>query len=44
MIQAVCLIVALILFVLAAFGLDGRLQPAGLAFLAAALLAGTGII
>ena len=37
---AAFLIVALILFVLAAFGFDGRLIPAGLAFAVASALVG----
>jgi hypothetical protein len=40
MISAAFLIVAVILFALAAAGLDGRLQPAGLAFFAASFLVG----
>jgi len=38
MLTAAFLIVAVILFTLAAFGFDGRLQPAGLAFFAASFV------
>lgn len=39
MVETVLLLVAVILFALAAFGFDGRLIPAGLAFFAASFLA-----
>lgn len=39
MIEIVLLCIALVLFVLAAIGFDGRLVPAGLAFVVASMLA-----
>lgn len=43
MLATVFLIVALVLFILSIFGIDGRLLPAGLAFLTAAFLFANGI-